>query len=725
MKLRDGMLWFAKFLLLAIALAEPGTAARAQVEDKLCQMCHGEVRADAAQPSAHASLGCTDCHMDLAAWDPEQDSEHPEELGPVQCATCHADAASAAKLGVHRDCKACHGVEHFAPLRASLSGVERRARDIAACAKCHAPAADEFEGSAHHRALAAGNGESPGCSECHGAHDIQPARVRSSRVHPLRLPETCERCHSADSADAHAPGGERITQYETGAHGRALREDGLVVSATCASCHGGHDVRSTEDPQAPTARRNVPNTCGKCHLGILETYLEGVHGAAFARGDTDVPVCTDCHSEHGVSSTEDTTSRVSPQRVAQTCARCHGDDDFASKHGLKSGVRASWGSSYHGIASALGAEGAANCASCHGFHGIFPSSDARSSVHAANLEATCGSCHPDAGVAFARVPVHSSIDADSNPVPFWVKRIYTVLVVGVIGAFLAFIALDLYGRIRLRFGWGPPETEHVRRCDWPDEDALVVPGERFTRMNRQGRLQHAILVSSFLLLVVTGVPVFLHDLGFMRSLIDLEGGFALRSKLHRVGAIGLVALSTWHVLVFLLSPGARRWVLGMFIRPRDIVDFLGEASFNLGLGRWLARRPALAGPLARFPTLAGVERPCRGRYGLVEKLEYMAVVWGNIVMIGTGILLWRPGWFLDWTPAWTFDVCRVVHGFEATLAFLAIIIWHMYHVQMRPGSFLRNGVWFHGQMTREQLRHHHPGEYLEILRRRRTAQAGS
>jgi cytochrome b subunit of formate dehydrogenase len=321
--------------------------------------------------------------------------------------------------------------------------------------------------------------------------------------------------------------------------------------------------------------------------------------------------------------------------------------------------------------------------------------------------------------------VHSTLDEASNPVPFWVKTIYTALVVGVIGAFVLFILLDLYGRLRLRMGWGPRESAHVKRDEWPDEDTLVSPGERFVRMNRHGRFQHAILVSSFLLLVLTGVPVFLHDLGFMRSLIDLEGGFALRSKLHRVGAMGLIALSIWHVLVFVLSPGARRWVLGMFIRPRDVLDFVGEASFNLGLGRWLSERIVLAPLLRRFPTLAGLERPCRGRYGLVEKLEYMAVVWGNVVMIATGFILWRPDWFLDWTPAWTFDVCRVVHGFEATLAFLAIIIWHMYHVQMRPGSFLRNGVWFHGKMTRDELRHHHPGEYLEILRQRRAARLGS
>jgi cytochrome b subunit of formate dehydrogenase len=504
---------------------------------------------------------------------------------------------------------------------------------------------------------------------------------------------------------------------------RALRKDGLIVSATCASCHGGHDVLPASDPKSDVARRNIPTTCGACHVGILETYLGGVHGEAFTTGSADVPVCTDCHSEHGISATDSAASHVSPKLVAETCARCHGDDEFVKSHGLKKGVRASWGSSYHGIASSLGAEGAANCASCHGFHDIFPSEDTRSPIHVANLDRTCGACHSNASAAFARVPVHSTIDAASNPVPYWVKTIYTWLVVAVIGAFVLFILLDLFGRLRLKLGWGPHETHHVDPLEWPDEDRLVAPGEKFLRMALHGRLQHAVLVSSFLLLVVTGVPVFLHDLGLMQSVIDLEGGYILRSQMHRIGAIGLIGLSLWHLAVLALNPKARRWAWSMMFRPRDVLDFAQEMNFNLGIGRWLERRAILRPLFARWPELAGVERPCRGRYGLVEKLEYGAVVWGNIVMIATGFILWRPDWFLDWMPSWTFDVSRVVHGFEATLAFLAIIIWHMYHVQMRPGLFLKNGVWFHGKMTREELRHHHPGEYLAILERRRVARA--
>lgn len=928
MKLLHGVLWLAFTAVLA-STATLQIHAAPQVEDKVCQLCHAEVKVDESVRRSHVDLSCVDCHAALAAWDPAEESDHVEHVPKVNCSTCHADQSRAVGKSAHRAaspadtrpyprCTSCHGVQHYLPLFETLDPLARKRAATEACSTCHEKELASFAGSAHHAALEKGDGAAAGCADCHGdhevlspllaqsamnadhasqrceachtqsraslhhaagdappkisclvcheghhtdaatlrstvfesdgvnkcslchsgqhagslpesrdcstchafhwsvaadgasaparevpactkchveaeqhlagsvhesmkesctqcharsaqsaskcaehavrgvdcaqchakaqdswlksphsadpgtgasaarcvdchgAHDARRASDPASRTYPLNLPDTCEACHRVDPSPEHpAPGGAKVQQYESSVHGRALRVDGLIVSATCASCHGGHDIRRPDAPDAPTSRSNIPHTCGACHFGILENYLEGVHGKAFVSGSAEVPVCNDCHREHAIKDPTNPASSVSTAVVAETCARCHGDDDFARRHGLKAGVRATWGSSYHGIASSLGAEGAANCASCHGFHDIFPSSDPRSTIHAANLDKTCGSCHSQAGAAFAKVPVHSQIDAESNPVPYWVKTIYTGLVIVVIGAFVLFILFDLFARLRLRMRWGPPETHHIDPREWPDEDRLVDPGEKFRRMGRHGRLQHAILVSSFMLLVVTGVPVFLHDMGFMRSIIDLEGGFALRSQLHRVGAIGLIGLSLWHILVMLVSTPARRWLMQMMFRPRDVLDFAQEMLFDVGIMSWLSKRKLFAPLFARYPWLKCERRPLMGRYGLVEKLEYGAVVWGNFVMIVTGAILWRPGWFLDWTPSWTFEVCRVVHGFEATLAFLAIIIWHMYHVHLRPGVFPMSRVWLDGLISREELRHHHPGEYLAILERRR------
>ena len=685
--------------------------------DRVCKLCHAGVATTfgAKEARAHGRVACVDCHTTLAKFDATE-GEHATPLAKADCTACHADVGRQHAGSVHAakeiacaQCHAPHAIGLAAPGEAGT----------AACSGCHAAAAAEWGKSVH--AHDPGNSKSAAaCVDCHGVHDVLARSDLRSRVHPLHVPDTCEACHHPEPSPEHpAPAGEKVRQYESSVHGRALRRDGLVVSATCVSCHGAHDVIDPHDERAKTARSAIPSTCGACHAGILATYLGGVHGAGFEAGEADVPVCTDCHTEHAVSDPAMEGASVSKALVAETCARCHADDDIGKRYGFASSVRRSWGSSYHGIATAFGDRKTANCASCHGFHDILPSSDPRSPVHAANLEATCGGCHPGATEAFARVPVHSVIGRAENPVPWWTQRIYAILVFGMMGAFVLFILADLFGRLRMRLRLGPPETAHVDRSTWPDEDHLVVPGEKFERMGRHARLQHGVLIASFSLLVLTGLPVFLHDIAWMRSVIDLQGGYHLRSQLHRAAAIGLVGLSLWHCVVVALSPGARRWFATMIIRPRDLAEFAQDIAFDLGIFGWMGRSKRLAPIVSKHEWLRFDRRPALGRYGFVEKLEYGAVLWGNFVMIATGTILWRPDWFLGWTPAWTFDVCRVVHGFEATLAFLAIIVWHMYHVHLRPGVFPMSRVWLDGKISRAELRHHHPREYLALLERRR------
>ncbi|MFO0980253.1 MAG: cytochrome c3 family protein [Planctomycetota bacterium] len=671
----------------------------------------------------HGKVACVDCHTALRSFDPSAGDEHVRPLPAVTCAACHADQERALEGSVHGAprlaCAQCHE-----PHRIGIgeSEAQKGLARAGACAGCHKAAAQQWLESPH--AGDPGNGHAAAtCVDCHGAHDVRAARDPSSRVYPLQLPDTCEACHKPNPAAEHpAPAGDKVRQYETSVHGQGLRKEGLVVTATCASCHGSHGIRKISDPRAETARANIPSTCGACHAGILRTYRHGVHGKQVLAGSSDVPGCTDCHREHAISDPATDGSSVSAQLVADTCARCHANDELSRRYGFKSSVRLSWGSSYHGIATSFGERSAAHCSSCHGFHDILPASDPRSPIHAANLERTCGTCHPHATAAFARVPVHSVIDRASNPVPWWVMVIYTGLVVAMIGGFVLLVVIDLFGRLRIRLGWGTPETHHVALHEWPDEDQLVPPTETFERMGYTARLQHGILILSFLLLVVTGIPVFLHSLPWMRGIISVEGGFRLRSLLHRAGAVLLIGLSLWHLATLALLPTARRWFALMIFRPRDFADFFQEVMFNLGLPARLLRWRPFAALADRHPWLRFDRRPCVGRYGLVEKLEYGAVVWGNMVMILTGTILWRPDWFLGWTPAWTFDVCRVVHGFEATLAFLAIIIWHMYHVHLRPGVFPMSRVFLNGRVTRAELRHHHPAEYLRILYQRRGRQ---
>jgi len=671
------------------APGEPADVHAQALVGRTCLACHDAHAAAAPAPSSEDET-CLSCHGDLdppasGAWDaygaPEETAGSVHGRARIGCVLCHVEL---------------QGVDTFPHESLQDARVD--------CSRCHAEEHDAWMRGVHDGDP--GNGAAAAsCAECHGAHDVQPASDPRSRVFPLNLPDTCERCHRPDPpADHPAPFGELVAKYETSAHGVGLRKSGLIVTATCASCHGSHEIMPGSDPDSSTSRAQLPYTCGACHVGILNGYLAGAHGSAFLAGVNDVPVCTDCHSEHSIDRADSKGSTVSPEHVAATCARCHGDDDLAKEHGLPRTSLLSWGRSYHGIASALGEEGAANCASCHGFHEILPSSDERSRIHPSNLEETCGGCHQGWSAAFVKVPVHTVVERDGNAVAWWLRTIYSVLIAVTIGAFLLFIVIDLFGRLRLRLGIGPRDPDPVP-AELREQEARLMPeGETFPRLSKTARLQHGLLVSSFVLLVLTGLPLFLSQMPIMRTVVDFEGGWRLRGQLHRVGAVGLIGLSAWHVLVTVLHPGGRRWLRSMMFVPRDVTDFLKEALFHLGLRK---------------------TRPRLGRYGLVEKLEYGAVVWGNVVMIVSGAMLWRPDWFFGWMPVWAFDVCRIVHGYEATLAFLAIIVWHMYHVHLRPEVFPMSRAWLDGRISRDEMRHHHTREYVTLLEKRAAAERGS
>jgi formate dehydrogenase subunit gamma len=67
------------------------------------------------------------------------------------------------------------------------------------------------------------------------------------------------------------------------------------------------------------------------------------------------------------------------------------------------------------------------------------------------------------------------------------------------------------------------------------------------------------------------------------------------------------------------------------------------------------------------------------------------------------VLLVIPGY----SPA-AFEAFKEAHAHEAVLAVLAIVIWHMYNIHVRPGRFPWNWVWVHGRMSREETERAHP-----------------
>lgn len=285
------------------------------------------------------------------------------------------------------------------------------------------------------------------CADCHGSHDIRVRDDPASSIFHFNLPATCEKCHGAKVAGRR--GAEFIKSYETSEHFRALTRAGLTLAADCADCHGSHLIRAVADPEARIARKNVVKTCGACHAGIERDYLQGVHGEGYLRGGADVPICTDCHSEHAILSSEDVRSAVYATRVAAVCSRCHDNEALSRRYGFRTSRFMTFGGSFHGIASEFGEARVANCASCHGFHNIRPPSDPKSLVNTANLARTCGRCHAGAGRNFARGKIHA-VGGKASPPARVIAALYVILIAVVVAVSLLFIVADLWGRLRGR-----------------------------------------------------------------------------------------------------------------------------------------------------------------------------------------------------------------------------------------------------------------------------------
>jgi len=177
---------------------------------------------------------------------------------------------------------------------------------------------------------------------------------------------------------------------------------------TCASCHGGDPTKADMDAMSKAAgfrgkieRSKIPALCGSCHSDAafmrkynpslrtdqLRQYKTSVPGKLFAKGDTKVAVCIDCHGVHGLRPASDTRSTVHPLNVAKTCARCHADTSYMSGYSIPADQFEKYSTSVHHDALVVrGDLSAPTCTTCHGNHGAAPPG-------VDNVQNVCSKCH--------------------------------------------------------------------------------------------------------------------------------------------------------------------------------------------------------------------------------------------------------------------------------------------------------------------------------------------
>jgi cytochrome b subunit of formate dehydrogenase len=332
----------------------------------------------------------------------------------------------------------------------------------------------------------------------------------------------------------------------------------------------------------------------------------------------------------------------------ETCGRCHNDERITARFNLPADRVPTFADSFHGLASHAGSQTVANCASCHGVHNIFSSSDPRSTVNVANLAHTCGMCHPGAGHEFAIGLVHvQSQTRSEHPVVRFIRRFYWIVIPLTVGFMFLHQFLDFQRKFRRR-------------------NRAITPGEAAYRLNLHFRIAHALTLISFPVLVFSGFALKFPDSWWAHPLLRWEVHFALRATIHRVAAVVLLASVGYHIVHLILNKRARGIMLHMTPCLRDFHDLQRMMAYNLGI--------------LKTP-------PVVGEFDYVRKLEYLAYMWGVFMMAVTGFVLWFNTLALRYFPKWVLDAATALHYYEAILATLAILIWHMYSVVFDPDVY--------------------------------------
>jgi formate dehydrogenase gamma subunit len=683
--------WTGALLVGLAALFVIGVLAAPASADENCQVCHSN--SGLVRSSDGSSVYVNPAS--LRNW----------SHSGVPCTTCHADAEPI-------------------PHKRRLAGVT--------CASCHGDIAEDVQESAHAEVR---NGGKDHCAGCHGRHGSRSAAELGISV--------CQKCH-----------GDITDIYRSSVHGVALA-NGDPEASTCQDCHGPpHEALPHANPEAPTNRANLAETCAECHadremmirrqITIPEAYTlyqKSVHG----RSENGLAAtCNDCHESHDLRRVMDPLSSIHRTNISHTCGRCHEQE------------AADYDRSIHGVASARGVMASPICTDCHGEHLIRGPTDPNSPVGKAGIIRTCSHCHEAEGIretyglAAGRLSTFNdsfhglaskggspvvancaschgyhlvlpSTDSGSTTHPenlpvtcgkchpgagekFAKGKVHEAMtapshpVLNYVRIIYIILILFTIGGMSVHNGldfWikvrNSLRTNMGKAAALADHSTHSI-GRYYERMTGVERIQHGLLATSFLVLVYTGFALTYSESFLFSWFARLEGGYAWRSHIHRWAAVIMVLVSIFHVF-YLMTRRGRSLLMDMLPRFQDAKDLVANGMYLTGMS---AKPP-------RFE-----------RFGYIEKAEYWALIWGTVVMTLTGFILWFENQSLQFLDKWLLDLATIVHFYEAWLAFLAIVVWHFYYVIFNPDVYPINWTFLTGRVSEELMEHEHPRELERI-----------
>lgn len=222
------------------------------------------------------------------------------------------------------------------------------------------------------------------------------------------------------------------------------------------------------------------------------------------------------------------------------------------------------------------------------------------------------------------------------------------------------------------------------------EPEAVTGARYFVRLNFSERLQHMIFAACFIVLVLTGFMLKIPEEIVKSFGAAGEMVFNLRSTLHRIAGTIMILVCVYHVYYLFFKAAGRRWLMDMLPRPKDVRDVIDNFLYFINIKK---------------------EPPEFDRFCYKHKFEYGALIVGTTIMSVTGLILWTQ---YRWSKFFV-DIAGLVHGMEAILACLAIMIWHFYEIHFRPHKFPLDNMWLTGVINEEEMKAEYALHYKKIM----------
>jgi formate dehydrogenase subunit gamma len=232
-------------------------------------------------------------------------------------------------------------------------------------------------------------------------------------------------------------------------------------------------------------------------------------------------------------------------------------------------------------------------------------------------------------------------------------------------------------------------------------------------------IQHFLVFITFIFLAATGLPIYFSDQFWASYFVSLFGGIDVARVIHRVCAFIMMFAAAYHIVT--IVAGTLRKIRHhefdykrtQLPRLKDLFDLIHDIKYFLG----------------RAPY-----RPKMEKFMYKQKAHYLAIIWGNFVLIAAGSVLLFPdvmaklfpetlgkiiplsGIGADSYSAFFQDLARLMHADEAVMALILLAFWHWSNVHVVPGRFPIQWAFLTGKITREHQIEEHFLEYLNNLR---------